>query len=228
MVEKNWDRCKFVVSRSQDVCKEGSWVFFNDPILDNVCVGRIHSILTQSGTELVSKNVSIILELFDVSATKDSRLNMPILIHSAGSYVAQPADILFIFNAQHDCVHAGCSIVTGSAHIYQERIETAILKNTLVHKDDNRYIINPHALHNAHMIREILPRSLVAPVPYLENRQKKHNELAAQLRLSNPAKRAISQAKGKETKQRNKKVQEEKNKHKGPPLERVDEEGEGV
>ncbi|KAJ7734281.1 hypothetical protein B0H16DRAFT_1467677 [Mycena metata] len=46
----------------------------------------------------------------------------------------------------------------------------------------DRFIISSHALHNAHLLRATLPRALLAPIPLFDDRRRKHNELADQLR----------------------------------------------
>lgn len=74
----------------------------------------------------------------------------------------------------------------------------------LHHSDDNRYLVNMHALHNAALIRRTLPRHLVAPTRYFADRKAKHNEFAAALRVSGPQRRAETVAKTKATKATNK------------------------
>jgi hypothetical protein len=61
-----------------------------------------------------------------------------------------------------------------------------------------------HALHNADLLRETLPRTLTAPIPYFADRDTKHREFAALLRVSGPAKRAATAKKSKETREKNK------------------------
>lgn len=61
-----------------------------------------------------------------------------------------------------------------------------------------------HALHNASLIRETLPRNLTKPIPYFEDRRAKHLEFAARLQVSGPAKRAQTQAKAADTRARKK------------------------
>ncbi|KAH9833182.1 uncharacterized protein C8Q71DRAFT_684139, partial [Rhodofomes roseus] len=96
-------------------------------------------------------------------------------------------DVLFAFNAQHDCYACKCSLATGTAPVQQERRETAQTRQVIKHVGDgpdaDRYILNIHALHNAALIRQTLPRSLTAPKPYIpiQERVKKHYEMAAKL-----------------------------------------------
>ncbi|OBZ75013.1 hypothetical protein A0H81_05601 [Grifola frondosa] len=51
-----------------------------------------------------------------------------------------------------------------------------------------------HALHNAHLIRAILPRNLTAPIPLFTDRRTKHFEIAKMLRDSQETKRAARKA----------------------------------
>jgi hypothetical protein len=64
----------------------------------------------------------------------------------------------------------------------QERVESDQIENFVVHKPLDRFFINSHAFHNAHLLRATLPRELLAPIPLFTDRQTKHYELAAQLR----------------------------------------------
>lgn len=57
-------------------------------------------------------------------------------------------------------------------------LEDCIIEHTAI----QRYIINMHSLHNAHLIRTVIPRTLTAPVPYARDRTALHNKLAALLR----------------------------------------------
>ncbi|KAJ7811353.1 hypothetical protein B0H14DRAFT_3479809 [Mycena olivaceomarginata] len=102
---------------------------------------------------------------------------MPVLLPSAETHLANPANILFFFNVQHDCYGLKCLV----AAIQHVDTDTYIINNT--------YIINMHALHIAHLLRDTLPQSLTAPIPYMTDRDAKHDELAASLRVSGPEKR---------------------------------------
>jgi hypothetical protein len=65
----------------------------------------------------------------------------------------------------------------------------------IVHKSLQRFIINTHAFHNAHLLRRALPRGLTAPIPLFEDRKAKHYELAANLRGIKDGKREESKRK---------------------------------
>lgn len=61
-----------------------------------------------------------------------------------------------------------------------------------------------HALHNASLIRKLLPRTLTAPAPLFADRRARHYELAALLRVSQADKREKTEAKKKATRETNK------------------------
>jgi hypothetical protein len=90
---------------------------------------------------------------------------------------------------QHDCQHAGCS-ASGRRIRKQERLESGITELYIEHKPSHRYIINTHALHNAHLVRRFLPRHLTVPLPFTDDRRKLHDKLAERLRMSQNTKRA--------------------------------------
>ena len=52
-----------------------------------------------------------------------------------------------------------------------------------------------HALHNAHLVRNTLPRDLTRPVALFPNCLAKHHELAASLRITKDAQRLIAKEK---------------------------------
>ncbi|KAJ7898723.1 hypothetical protein B0H13DRAFT_1623050, partial [Mycena leptocephala] len=90
-------------------------------------------------------------------------------------------DILFKFNAQHDCPHFSCPVVDIRGP-NQERQASKITRKMKVHSDDSRFHLNLHALHNAHLVRETLPRHLTEPKQYFPDRNAKRKEFAAILR----------------------------------------------
>ncbi|KZP03098.1 hypothetical protein FIBSPDRAFT_969316, partial [Athelia psychrophila] len=157
--------CKHLISRSHDVCKPGSWVFFRSET--SVVPGRIFKILSPLRSEGEAGGSFVVLDVFRVEDNNDLRLNMPILSRAGQVLIAQPKDILFIFNAQHDCFAGHCKIVEGDQPVMQERQEIDRRQKCVAHTNDDRYLLNTHALHNSALIRETLPRSLVTPKPYL-------------------------------------------------------------
>ena len=76
----------------------------------------------------------------------------------------------------------------------QERVESGLSKTYIEHQPIDRFVINTHAFHNAHFLRAILPRSLVAPIPLYENRVEKHHEIARNLQTTQDSKRTAAKA----------------------------------
>ncbi|KAJ7932028.1 hypothetical protein B0H13DRAFT_1532464, partial [Mycena leptocephala] len=64
----------------------------------------------------------------------------------------------------------------------QERVESDITENPIVHAPLDRFIINSHVFHNAHLLRATLPRDLWASTPLFEDRKVQHDDFAANLR----------------------------------------------
>lgn len=106
--------------------------------------------------------------------------------------------ILFIFSVQHDCRLAKCPTSALRPHL-QERRETTQMQHLVDHADDDHFLINLYGLHNANMVRSILPRHLYAPQPLYSDRKAHHVALAAKLRVTQKTKRAVTQAKRKAT-----------------------------
>ena len=76
------------------------------------------------------------------------------------------------------------------------------------HSAHDKFFINLHALHNAWRLREVLPRNLTEPVPYITNREEFHHEMAKKLQKTNPKKRAKAKEKAKDTREQKKQVVE--------------------
>ena len=76
----------------------------------------------------------------------------------------------------------------------------------MIHSTHDKFFINLHALHNAWRIREVLPRNLTEPVPYITNRKEFHHEMARKLQKTNPKKRAKAKEKAKDTRERKKRA----------------------
>ncbi|KAJ6524031.1 hypothetical protein B0H19DRAFT_934723 [Mycena capillaripes] len=190
--ESSWTKCVYVASKSLEKCFIGSWVFAESATDTNSTVcGRISDILCNQDSDAL-----VVLELFQVLSTRDERIGMPILVRRDSEVVFSifPAKkIQFKFNAQHDCYTAKCE-ATGVRLQVQERVESDRIENFIVHNALDRYIINSHAFHNAHLLRATLPRSIIAPIPYFPDREAHHTEMAVALRASREVKRAKAAA----------------------------------
>lgn len=72
-------------------------------------------------------------------------------------------------------------------------MKSSLTESFIEHQALDRFVINTTALHNAHLLRRCLPRSVWAPVPFFDTpaqRLAKHHELAAELRTTQVGKRA--------------------------------------
>jgi hypothetical protein len=72
----------------------------------------------------------------------------------------------------------------------QERTKSNKSEQFIVHNNLDRFIINTHAFHNAHLLHATLPRDLVAPIPLFDDRRAKHDILAREFRATLDSKRA--------------------------------------
>lgn len=77
----------------------------------------------------------------------------------------------------------------------QERQPTDRTTQLIGHADDIHFVLNMHALHNATLLRKILPPHLTRPIPLYPDSQARHYEIAAMLRLTQAAKRAAAKVK---------------------------------
>lgn len=105
----------------------------------------------------------------------------------------------------------------------QERQPTERMSSLITHDNDDYFVINLHALHNASLIRKVLPRVLTAPKALYADRRSRHYEIAAELRVSQAKKREVSKAKAKATRLANKSKEKGKSKALDPLLEADDE-----
>ncbi|KAE9390170.1 hypothetical protein BT96DRAFT_1002502 [Gymnopus androsaceus JB14] len=172
----------------KDVCPVGSWV------IDRHFIARIIEILHSSkGNQTLDL---VTLHEFTLSEALHHYYEMPVLHKPERHHlVVNSETIQFIINVQHDCQAAGCS-ATGSTRQRQERMESGQELSCIEHvADDEQYIINTHALHNAARLRCYLPRYLTVPQPLIMNRKEWHVEIAVGLRVTQSAKRTQTQEK---------------------------------
>ena len=113
-------------------------------------------------------------------------------------------DISFIFNAQHDCEGGECGYAINDT----DGQAAAKVERKVIHSAHDKFFINLHALHNAWRLREVLPRNLTVPVPYVTNREEFHHKMARKLQNTNPQKRAKAKEKAKDTREQKKRAVE--------------------
>ncbi|KAJ7933114.1 hypothetical protein B0H13DRAFT_1856407 [Mycena leptocephala] len=194
----------YVVGESLDECFVGSWIFAQSAT--DADSTRISEIFTNSAAVAV-----VILEVFQVLSVRDELYGMPVLVRRDGEtiFTIIPAEnVKFKVNVHYDCYRAKCE-ANGERLRTQERVESDQIKKFIVHEPLDRFIINSHAFHNAHLLRATLPRDLVAPIPLFEEREEKHKEFSATLRqnwASKVAKRNATAAGAKKTAPRKRKA----------------------
>ena len=93
----------------------------------------------------------------------------------------------------------------------QERTTSGKEEKFIEHRHEttaDRFIINMHAFHNAHLLRMTISRKLSAPIPIHEDRVAKHAEISCSLRETQGAKRTAQKEKRAAVKAAKKKAQE--------------------
>ncbi|KAK7463484.1 hypothetical protein VKT23_006832 [Stygiomarasmius scandens] len=192
-----WILGTHVIACSGDLCGVGSWVVVRSR--DYCFVGQISEILQCE--EPGRKNLITVAE-FTLAEALHHYYQMPVLHQPKDRHVVLPECIDFIINVQHDCRAAGCSN-TGTIFQRQEREESDRIISTIEHVDDQRYIVNMHALHNAARLRKYLPRYMTVPRPLYPDRRKRHDELATALRVTEAEKRVKRKEKAAATRAEN-------------------------
>ncbi|KAJ7926551.1 hypothetical protein B0H13DRAFT_1862185 [Mycena leptocephala] len=152
-----WRKCVYVFSESLDECRVDSWVFPKSPVASedsSTITGRISDILMSP-----DRGILVVLELFQVLSSRDGVYGMSVLVRrdSKVAYsILAAKNIKFKFNVQHDCYSANCE-ASGVRLRMQECVESDQTEKYIVHKPLDRFIINTHAFHNAHLLRATLP-----------------------------------------------------------------------
>ena len=185
-------------------------------------MGRIALILQCKTTNPDVDKAWVILAPFHIAQNLDPDFNMPILVRTSHQYIVVKGEVClthltsrivtrlmylqnirFIFNAQHHCKSGNCKI-HGRTQI-QEREPTTQTIPYMEHADDDKFLVNMHAIHNASLIRETVKAVYGGLKPYFRtDRQSHHDAAAARLRVSGPKKRAEANEKRKATRERNK------------------------
>jgi hypothetical protein len=111
-------------------------------------------------------------------------------------------NIEFLASVQHDCQAKKCK-ASGTRKAQQERVSSGRNVQFVEHVEDEHFIVNMHAMHNAHRIRRVLPRELIRPRHLYQDRTARHHAIAATLHVQMVKKRAETAAKTKATRAKN-------------------------
>ncbi|SJL18296.1 uncharacterized protein ARMOST_21882 [Armillaria ostoyae] len=219
-----WRHGTTVTAQSGDRCAIGSWVIFKDDAMSDLYyVGRVYELLIHEQGASSDATQLVTLESFNLGDSLHPDFDCPVLqrVDSLGGKdftVIESKLIQFIISVQHDCrlMHCRASLLQPQV---QERQIMEKTNHTISHSDDEHFIINMFALHNATLLRKALPRSLTTPRPLYEDRRAHHAEIASLLRTTQAVKRAQTQEKRKATLASNrakKQAAEEARKEKAP------------
>lgn len=86
-------------------------------------------------------------------------------------------DVLFAVNVQHDCFTSQCSTFAHRAE-KQEREDAGKTLRYLQHNNTEYFVLNTHGFHNVHLLRQVLPATLIKPQPWAANREVLHRSLS--------------------------------------------------
>ncbi|THU97830.1 hypothetical protein K435DRAFT_721412, partial [Dendrothele bispora CBS 962.96] len=202
-----WNDNQSVISASGDVCKIGSWVVVRPNADSNqFAIGQIVELLSPSpdgtGPSTIPENL-VTIESFILGDKRHTIFDMPVLHQPEGQkfLVITTRAVLFRISVQHDCALGKCK-PTGLRTVVQERIATENHTNFLVHNNRSHFVINTHALHNANLLRQVLPRDLTKPQPQhgnAEQRKAWHAEIAITVRQKMADKRKTTNEKRRAT-----------------------------
>ncbi|KDQ55321.1 hypothetical protein JAAARDRAFT_195723 [Jaapia argillacea MUCL 33604] len=196
--DSSWLSCHKITTSTGDICKLSSWVFVCSLFDGMSILGRINEII-QAKDE---STTYVTVECFEIGSQRHQVYDMPVaLLHQQeqSSLVVDSKAVHFIINVQHDCDHAQC-VPSGLRPRQQECEDSGQMEKFIEHKLIEHHILNMHALHNAHLLRSVLPRDLTIPQPYLGNRRETHDKLSSGLKVAYD----IKQAKQKEAKEKKK------------------------
>ncbi|KAJ6618968.1 hypothetical protein B0H10DRAFT_2371976 [Mycena sp. CBHHK59/15] len=165
-----WCSAIGVTAQSGDLCRVHSWIFAQDNE-KQVVVGRIREILMPETCPEGVPTGLVTLDRFLVSEARHPDFGMPIL--------QKPSDVN---------LHTITVLAT-------ERQEISQTTKLLAHGDDEHFVINMAALHNATLLRRNLSEALTVPCPLYTDRQAHHHEVAIHLRTAQTLKHARTQEK---------------------------------
>ncbi|THU86067.1 hypothetical protein K435DRAFT_684434 [Dendrothele bispora CBS 962.96] len=202
-----WTENKSVIAQSGDICTKGSWIAVRQ---SNQTV-RVSKILSPISTIDGDPDYILTVEHFILGENRHPDFDMPILRRPTAAentpvlMTVGTADILFSLSVQHDCRLNHCQL-TAKKVVHQERKETSRQVSVLAHSNDDDFIINTHALHNATLLRQLLPRHLTEPKALHVDRHAYHLEVSKKYQDDQEKRRKVTAEKRKATTARNKQV----------------------
>ncbi|KAJ7829680.1 hypothetical protein B0H14DRAFT_2593909 [Mycena olivaceomarginata] len=211
--QTSWTNAVDITAQSGDRCKVGSWAVFR--VNELAFVGRVRIILLPKGSK--SAKGLLVVSRYDVGEALHSHLHMPVLLPDAdeGRVVLPSNSLQFSFNAQHDCRACGYE-ASGVKRQMQERQESNTLVHSVVHEDDDRFVINTHGFHDAGLLRKYLPIALTTPSALYTDRRERHDEHWKGLGAPQKEKRAATGPKTAATRQKKKAEAERSGVGRGP------------
>ncbi|KAG8868868.1 hypothetical protein FRB98_003179 [Tulasnella sp. 332] len=184
VITGTWKIARHVVSDHHDIGKPGSFMVFKTGKDNPAEIGQIIEIIVPGNIDMGITPI-VTINTFEVGDLLHTSLEMPVLTHSRTICIS-PA---------HDCIGQGCD-ATGSQTIMQEQVASGRTRRDIVHQqEDDHFIINLHALHNAAKIRKVLPWKLTEPRPWLSDRKATHAVVAGIVRSTQGPKRVETQRK---------------------------------
>lgn len=97
-------------------------------------------------------------------------------------------------NVQHDCLRAQCALSSNTYEI-QEHEQTQRQTFRVAHLDEDHFVLNTLALHNAHVLARILPHDFVQASPLVSDRTRHHQVASQKLQEIVSGKQELSKAK---------------------------------
>ncbi|KAJ7902849.1 hypothetical protein B0H14DRAFT_3079952 [Mycena olivaceomarginata] len=202
-----WWTALSVIAQSGDVCRKGSWVFVQYGEENVTRIGRISELVaSEKATNDVPGGV-VSIDCFELSERLHPDFEMSVLHRpveddmktlSVVANLIEVQSILFHFSAQHDCRLMKCQ-PTALRPVVQERQETSRSTQLISHEDNDHFVVNMAAVHNATLLCRALPIALTVPRPIYVDRKAHHQAMATGLRDSQKMKRIRTQEKRKAT-----------------------------
>ena len=83
-------------------------------------------------------------------------------------------------NVQHDCVRAQCKPSLNTYEV-QEHEQTQRQAFRIAHLDEDNFVLNTSALHNAHVLARLLPLDFIQAPPLVSDRTQHHQAVSQKL-----------------------------------------------